>query len=290
MVVVDKYTHYAHFIHLHHPFTAAKVAAAYLDHVFKLHSLPKVMISDRDPIFTSKFWQELFKLLGSELNMSSAYHPQTDGQYERVNQCLETYLRCFTHACPNKWSQYLPLAEYWYNTSEHSAIKMSPFVALYDKDPRHWGIDSTTTCTAPTLTEWLAERKLMQQLPQHNLDHARQRMKKQADKCRTERTFALGDGVFIKLQPYVQSSVARCTNHKLAFKYFGPYNIIHVINHVAYEVELPPDSRIHPVFHVSQLRKVLRPGTQASITPPILVDTVVVPAKVVAHHWRRGPT
>jgi hypothetical protein len=143
MVVVDKFTHYAHFIPLHHPFSAAKVATAYMDHVFKLHSLPKVMISDRDPIFTSRFWKELFKLLGSELNMSSAYHPQTDGQSERVNQCVETYLRCFAHACPAKWSQHLSLAEYWYNTSEHSAIKMSPFVALYGKEPRHWGIDAS---------------------------------------------------------------------------------------------------------------------------------------------------
>jgi hypothetical protein len=92
MVVVDKYTRYAHFIPLHHPFTAAKVAAAYMTNVFKLHSLPKVMISDRDPIFTSRFWKELFQLLGSELRMSSAYHPQTDGQSERVNQCLEIYL------------------------------------------------------------------------------------------------------------------------------------------------------------------------------------------------------
>jgi hypothetical protein len=102
MVVVDKFTCYAHFIPLRHPFTAARVATAYLDHVFKLHGLPKVMISDRDPIFTSKFWQALFTQLGSELHMSSAYHPETDGQSERVNQCLECYLRCFSHAFPRR--------------------------------------------------------------------------------------------------------------------------------------------------------------------------------------------
>ena len=89
------------------------------------------MVSDRDPIFTSKFWKELFDQLGSESRMSSAYYPQTDGQSERVNQCLEIYLCCFTHATPAKWKQFLSLAEYWYNTSYHSAIKMSPFVALY---------------------------------------------------------------------------------------------------------------------------------------------------------------
>jgi hypothetical protein len=108
MVVVDKFTRYAHFIPLRHPFTTATVATAYVDHVFKLQGLPKVMISDRDPIFTSKFWKELFGQLGSELHMSSAYHPETDGQSKRVNQCLECYLRCFSHACPRaRVSSYL---------------------------------------------------------------------------------------------------------------------------------------------------------------------------------------
>lgn len=186
MVVVDKFTRYAHFIPLRHPFTAAKVASAYIDNVFKLHSLPKTMVSDRDPIFTSRFWKELFTQLGSELCMSSAYHPQTDGQSERVNQCLEVYLRCFTHACQKKWSQFLSLAEYWYNTSYHSAIKMSPFVALYGHEPRHWGLDPTITCTASSLEEWLAERQQVQQLLQQNLNHARQYMKTQADKKRSE--------------------------------------------------------------------------------------------------------
>ena len=135
MVVVDKFTRYAHFIPLCHPFTVATAVASYINNVFKLYSLPKVMISDRDQIFTSRFWKELFAQLGSEFRMSSAYHPQTDGQSERVNQCLEIYLRCLTHACPKKWSQFLSLAEYWYNTSHHSAIKMSPFVALYGTSP-----------------------------------------------------------------------------------------------------------------------------------------------------------
>lgn len=165
---------------------------------------------------------------------------------------------------------------------------MSPFVALYGKEPRHWGIDSTATCSVPSLAEWLEERKLMQQLLQHNLNYARQQMKKQSDKQRTERTFTPGDEVFIKLQPYVQSSVAKRAHHKLSFRYFGPYNIIRAINPVVYEVELPPNSRIHPIFHVSQLRKVLRPGTPASLNPPTPVDVLVFPVKIIAHRWRRG--
>jgi hypothetical protein len=100
MVVVDKLTKYAHFVPLSHPFTAKQVALAFVDNIFKLHSLPEIMVSDRDPIFTSRLWKELFQLVGTELAMSSSRHPQTDGQTEWVNQCLETYLRCFVHSCP----------------------------------------------------------------------------------------------------------------------------------------------------------------------------------------------
>lgn len=289
MVVVDKLTRYAHFIPLHHPFTAAKVALAFLDHVFKLHSLPEIIVSDRDPIFTSRFWKELFSLVGTDLRMSSAYHPETDGQSERVNQCLEIYLRCFTHACPSKWSQYLSLAEYWYNTSPHSALQTSPFVALYGHEPRHWGIEPASVCSVPPLQEWLEERQLMQDLLQHNLHHAQQQMKTQADKKRSERTFSAGDQVFVKLQPYVQSSVARRANHKLAFRYFGPYQILKSINPAAYEVALPSTSKIHPVFHVSQLRKALLPGTPVSTQLPAITDQTVIPVKILAHRWKRGP-
>ena len=97
IMVVDKFTKYANFLPLSHPYTALQVAVVFMNNVFKLHGLPQAIVSDRDKIFTSNLWRELFKLLGTELQMSSAYHPQTDGQTERVNQCLETYLRCF---CP----------------------------------------------------------------------------------------------------------------------------------------------------------------------------------------------
>ena len=100
LVVVDTFSKYAHFIPLSHPFTALTVATAFMNNVYKLHGLPQAIVSDRDRVFTSHFWQELFKLTNTQLRMTSAYHPQFDGQTKRVNQYLETYLRCFVHACP----------------------------------------------------------------------------------------------------------------------------------------------------------------------------------------------
>jgi len=102
MVIVDKFSKYAHFLPLSHPFTAYKVAMLFMEHIFKLHGLPESIVSDRDKLFTSTLWKELFRLAGTTLQMSSAYHPQTDGQTERVNQCLEGYLRCFVHSCPQQ--------------------------------------------------------------------------------------------------------------------------------------------------------------------------------------------
>lgn len=131
LVVVDLFSKYSHFVTLKHPFTALSVAKQFILHIYKLHGLPTAIVSDRDKVFTSLLWRELFRLAGVELRMSSAYHPQSDGQTERVNQCTETFLRCFANAAPSKWFDWLHLAEFWYNTTWHSALKQSPFYVLY---------------------------------------------------------------------------------------------------------------------------------------------------------------
>lgn len=123
LVVVDLFSKYNLFIALKHPYTALSVAKLFMLHIYRLHGLPTALVSDRDKVFTSQLWRELFRLAGVELRMSSAYHPQSDGQTERVNQCMEVFLRCFANAIPTKWYDWLRLAEFWYNTSWHSALQ-----------------------------------------------------------------------------------------------------------------------------------------------------------------------
>lgn len=253
LVIVDKFSKYAHFLPLIHPYTAQSVATTFMKNFYKLHGMPKVIISDRDRIFTSLFWEHLFTKSGTELHMSSSYHPQSDGQTERVNQCLEIFLRCFVHSTPSKWAAWLHLAEFWYNSSYHSAVQRTPFEIIYGFPPNHFGI-SSEDCINPDLDEWLADRKLMHQLIQQHVHRAQQQMKAYADKNRSFREFKEGDWVYLKLQPYVQSSVARRANHKLSFRYYGPYQVLEKVGTVAYKLKLPSDCHIHPVVHVSQLR------------------------------------
>lgn len=287
LVVVDKFSKFAHFIPLRHPFTALSVAKAYMDNVYKLHGLPLSLVSDRDRVFTSKLWQELFSLAGVQLRMSSSYHPQTDGQIERVNQCMETFLHCFVHACPTKWIQWLSLAEFWYNTSCHSALGRSPFEVLYGHSPRHFGLDSASAISVLDLSDWLHEREVMQGLVKQHLLRAQERMKRQADKGRSERCFNVGDSVFLKLQPYAQTSLAPRANQMLSFKFFGPFRVLERIGSVAYRLELPPSASIHPVFHVSQLKKAV--GDQD--VSPVLPDSSAyyqVPERVLQRRLSPG--
>lgn len=137
LVVVDRLSKQGHFSALETHFSAPRVAEVFLKEVVRLHGVPAVVVSDRDPIFISHFWRELFRLHGTHLAMSSAYHPQSDGQTEILNRYLEDYLRCFVADNPRQWLCFLPLAEWHYNTAYHSSIQMSPYEAVYGRPPPH---------------------------------------------------------------------------------------------------------------------------------------------------------
>lgn len=134
LVVVDWLSKYGQFIPLKDPFTAKLVAELFVQQIVRLHSLPAFIVNDRDPIFLSNFWRELFQLSSTKLQLSTAYHPE-GGQTKVLNCCLETYVRCFASEQPRKWSQWLARAEFSYNTGFHSATCMTPFEAVYSQCP-----------------------------------------------------------------------------------------------------------------------------------------------------------
>ena len=159
LVVVDRFTKFAHFILLKHPCTAASIDQIFWDNVVKLHSYPISIVSGRDKIFTSAFWKELFKRNGTQLNLSTSYHPQSDGQTERVNQCVSKCFCVVLSVIPNKWAYWLPQAKFWYNTKYHTALGSTPFMALYDTEPNILMVPPVETTLSPEASSMLSERE-----------------------------------------------------------------------------------------------------------------------------------
>ncbi|XP_058753077.1 uncharacterized protein LOC131626262 [Vicia villosa] len=253
-VICDRLTKYVHFLPLPTHFSAKDLANRFTVEVFRLHGSPKTIVSDRDPLFLSKFWKEFFRNHGTTLQYSTSYHPETDGQTEVVNRSLETYLRCFVGDHPRTWHKFLHLAEYWFNTSVHSAINMTPFKALYGRDPPGIMDYVQSSVSDSTLDEALhQQQQILTQLKDH-LRKSRATMEKQANKKRQDVTFTEGDFVLMKLQPYRQQTVHRRQSQKLSQRYFGPFRIIKRTGNVTYLLDLPSSSRIHPIVHVSLLK------------------------------------
>lgn len=231
-VVVDRLSKYGHFMALSHPYTTKDVAKVFFDQVFKLHGLPSTIVSDRDAVFTSHFWHELFTLQGCKLCLSTAYHPQSDGQTDILNKCLENYLRCMTGDYPRQWAKWLPLAEWWYNTTYHSATKTTPYFAVYGQEPPDHTFCISKSSSVAEVGNWVRERvAIIKHLKEH-LSQAQHRMKHYADKGRSEREFTVGDWVFLRLQPYKQVTVALHRNMKLAPRFFGPYQVLGFMVHI----------------------------------------------------------
>jgi hypothetical protein len=135
LTVVDRFSKYAHFIPLGHPYTAASVARVFFDGIVRLHGFPSSIVSDRDPVFTGNVWRDLFGLVGVKLRMSTSFHPQTDGQSEVVNKVIAMYLHCVTGDRLRSWVDWLSWAENCYNTSFHTALRATPFEVVYGCPP-----------------------------------------------------------------------------------------------------------------------------------------------------------
>lgn len=168
-VIVDRFSKSAHFIPLPTHYTAMSLAPLFLTEIYRLHGMPKTIVSDRDRIFVSKFWKEIFRLSGTTLAFSSAYHPESDGQTEVVNRILQTYLRCFAYDAPNRWLNYLHLAEFWYNSSYQSSIRMSPFQAVYGRAPMSVATYIRGSAQIATVDEALTRRMQLSRLLKENL-------------------------------------------------------------------------------------------------------------------------
>ena len=253
-VVVDKLTKVAHLIPVKKTFSASDVAKVFVKEVVRLHGFPRRIISDRDSKFTSKFWKALFDSVETELSMSTAFHPESDGQTERVNQVIEDMLRAYCNRQPSSWVKYLPLVEFAYNSSHHRSLGMSPFKALYGQECLTPLKLSDPLNSVPAAKEMLEDMDLQLKIIRGNLKAASDRQKSYADLKRSVREFAAGEMVFLRVKPK-RSSLRLGKYKKLAFRYCGPYQIIKRIGEQAYELALSPHLKIHNVFHVSLLKK-----------------------------------
>ncbi|KAK5839433.1 hypothetical protein PVK06_008221 [Gossypium arboreum] len=254
-VVVDRLTKSAHFIPVRTDFSMDKLAELYVSQIVRLHGVPISIVSDRDPRFTSRFWKKLQDALGTKLHFSTAFHPQTDGQSERIIQILEDMLRCCILEFSGSWERYLPLIEFAYNNSFQSSIKMAPYEALYGRKcrtPLFWTELSEGKFFGVDLVKD-AEQKV--RVIRESLKAASDRQKSYADLKRKDIEYQVGDKVFLKVSPW--KKVLRFGRKgKLSPRFIGPYEVSERVGPVAYRLILPPElERIHNVFHVSMLRR-----------------------------------
>lgn len=270
-VIVDRLTKSAHFLPVKMSYNAEKLAELYLCEVFRLHGAPLSIISDRGTQFTSHFWRAIQRGLGTQLNMSTAFHPQTDGQLERTIQVLEDMLRACVIDFGGRWDRSLPLVEFAYNNSYHSSIQMAPFEALYGRrcrSPIGWfdGFEARSLGT-DLLQDALEKVRVIQ----GRLLTAQSRQKSYADRRVRDLEFMEGDRVLLKVSP-MKGVMRFGKKGKLSPRFIGPFEILHRIGEVAYELALPPSlSAVHPVFHVSMLRKYVH--DESHVIP---VDSVVL--------------
>ena len=254
-VIVDRLTKSAQFIPINERYSLEKLANLYMKEIVSKHGVPVSIVSDRDPRFTSRFWKMFQECLGTKLNMSTAYHPQTDGQSERTIQTLEDMLRVCVVDFKGNWDDYLPLIEFSYNNSFHASIGMPPFEALYGRkcrSPLYWDEVGERKILGPELVQQTKEKI---ELIRQRLVAAQNRQSKYANQHRKDIEFETGDLVLLKVSPW--KGVLRFGKKgKLSPRFIGPFEILKRVGKVAYELALPPNlQHIHNVFHVSMLRR-----------------------------------
>ncbi|GKE85543.1 putative reverse transcriptase domain-containing protein [Tanacetum coccineum] len=254
-VIVDRLTKYAHFLPIRENDPLDKLTRLYLNRIVAIHGIPISIICDRDGRFTSNFWRSFPKDLGTDLSMSIAYHPKTDGQSERTIQTLEDMLRACVIDFGKAWVKYFPLAKFLYNNSYHAIIKAVAYEALYGqkcRSPVCWAKVGEAQLTGSELIQETTEKIV---LIKQRIQAAQDRQKSYADLKRKPMEFEVGDMVMLKVSPW--KGVVRFGKWgKLNPRYVGPFKVLAKVGKVAYRLELPQElSRVHHTFQVSNLKK-----------------------------------
>jgi len=256
LVVVDRFSKGIHLGMLPTSHTAHAVACLFMNIVEKIHGLPRSLVSDRDPLFISRFWQELFRLSGTQLRLSSVYHPQSDGQTEVLNRVIEQYLRSFVHRRSGSWGKLLLWVEWSHNTTWNAATGSTPYEVTFGRKPFNFPEYLTGTSKVDAVDEMLTNREETFLLIRKKLLKAQELMKKYADHKRREVVYQPGEWVMIKLRPRRQISAKPQlgSSGKLLKRYYGPFQVVNRVGPVAYRLKLPEGTNIHPIFHCSILK------------------------------------
>ncbi|PKU72440.1 RNA-directed DNA polymerase [Dendrobium catenatum] len=259
MVVVDRFSKMAHFLACKKTFDALNVAILFFKEIVRLHGIPRSITSDRDVKFVSHFWRELWKRLRTEIKLSSAYHPQTDGQTEVVNRTLSNMLRCLAHENPKQWDDYIGQAEFAYNAMSNSSTGQCPFNIVYTKCPNHIvDIAVIPQCKSKTAANTTEVYTKMLQNVREKLESANTEYKNQANVRRREKIFNPGDLVMVRLR---KERFPPGTHSKFSPRKIGPVPIVRRINDNAYIVELPPTFLTPATFNVSDIFTYHAPDT-----------------------------
>ncbi len=272
LTVVDRFSKAVHFIPLPKLPSARETAVIVLDHVFRIHGLPVDVVSDRGPQFSSRFWTEFCRLLGATASLSSGYHPQTNGQSERANQDLERVLRCVASAEPLTWSSRLAMVEYAHNSLPVSSTGLSPFQCCLGYQPPLFP-SQEPDAIVPSAHAFIRRCLRTWRLARQALIRTGERNKALADRHRSKPPlYVCGQKVWLSTRDIPLKLPAR----KLGPKFIGPYVVTKVLNPVTVRLKLPPLlKRIHPVFHVSRVKPVIRSPLQPQTSappPPRLIE------------------